>query len=195
MLLYVTCTVFICYLSFNVNTQLDKITWNAILWIILLFTAVNAVAKSFIQEKEGRNLYYYSLVHPVSIIVSKIIYNAMLMLFLTAIGILVYSIVLGNPVQNMTVFITGVFLGALGFSSTLTMVSSIAAKAGNNGALMAILSFPVIIPVLLVVIKISKNAIDGLEAASSYDELLTLVAINAIIVTVSCFLFPFVWRS
>jgi ABC-type transport system involved in cytochrome c biogenesis permease component len=51
MLLYVVSTVFVCYLSFNLRrNQLTPIVWNTLFWIILLFTAVNAIAKSFSQE-------------------------------------------------------------------------------------------------------------------------------------------------
>jgi heme exporter protein B len=92
-------------------------------------------------------------------------------------------------------FIASILLGALGFSTTLTMVSGIASKAGNNSVLMAILSFPVIIPMLLMLMKVSKNAMDGLDRASSSDEIVTLLAINAIVVSLSYVLFPYLWRS
>ncbi len=75
------------------------------------------------------------------------------------------------------------------------MVSGIASKAGNNSVLMAILSFPVMIPMLLMLMRISKNAMDGLERAASTDEILTLVAINVIVITLSYILFPYLWRS
>jgi heme exporter protein B len=60
---------------------------------------------------------------------------------------------------------------------------------------MAILSFPVILPIMLMVIKLSKNAMDGLERSVSTDEILILVAINAIVFAVSYLLFPYLWRS
>lgn len=36
---------------------------------------------------------------------------------------------------------------------------------------------------------------DGLDRSLSLDELLTLLAINMIVVTVSYILFPYLWRS
>ncbi len=164
-LLYVVSTVFISYLSFK---SIDEITWNALYWIIMLFSAVNAVAKSFIQESSGRQLYYYTLASPEAIILSKMLYNTLLMLVLATLGYTVYSLVLGNPVGDQGLFIVNMLLGAVGFSACLTMVSAIASKAGNNAALMAILSFPVIIPILLMVIRVSKNAMDGIDRGSKY---------------------------
>jgi heme exporter protein B len=75
------------------------------------------------------------------------------------------------------------------------MVSGIATKAGNNSVLMAVLSFPVIIPMLVLLIRVSKNAMDGLDRGLSSDEIITLLAINAIVLAVSYILFPYLWRS
>lgn len=195
-LLYVAGAVFVCFMSFNVKKGVvHPITWNALFWIIILFSAVNAVSKSFAGEREGRNLYYYSLISPQALIISKIIYNIILLLVLGILGLGFYSLVMGNPVQDNGLFLGCLILGAVGFASALTLVSAIASKAGNNGTLMAILSFPVILPMILLIIKISKNAMDGLERSVSYDELLVLTSINAIVLTTSYILFPFLWRN
>jgi len=196
MILYIVSTVFVCYMSFALKTKgIEPITWNTLLWIILLFTAVNSITKSFTQERAGRQLYYYTLASPQGIIISKIIYNIVLLLALSLIGLFIYIVFLGNPVQNLLMYLTAVVLGAIGFSSTLTMVAGIASKAENTSTLMAVLSFPIILPILSMLIRLSKNAMDGLEWNTSYDEILILLAIDAIVITISYLLFPFLWRS
>lgn len=196
MLLYVGSTVFICYLSFSLRfSGLQVPVWNALFWIILLFTSVNAIAKSFTQENRGRLLYYYSIVSPQGLILAKIAYNAALMLVLALLCFLFYAVVIGNPVQDVPMFLLSILLGALGFATSLTMIAGIAAKASNSSALMAILSFPVMAPMLLMLMKLSKNAIDGLERSANYDELGVLSAINLIVITMSYILFPFLWRT
>ncbi len=196
MLLYVVSTVLICYLSFNLkNETLSPPAWNALFWIILMFTSVNAIAKSFMQERAGRQLYYYLLASPQAIILAKIIYNSLLMTFLALTGYFFYSVVLGNPIEDQGLFIATILLGGLGFSSTLTMVAGIASKAGNNSVLMAILSFPILLPMLLMLIKVSRNAMDGLDRSVSVDALLTLGALNIIVGALSYLLFPYLWKS
>ena len=196
MILYIVSTVFVCYISFALKTKgMEPITWNTLLWIILLFTAVNSITKSFTQERSGRQLYYYTLASPQGIIISKIIYNIVLLLALSLIGLFIYIVFLGNPVQNLLMYLTAVVLGAIGFSSTLTMVAGIASKAENTSTLMAVLSFPIILPMLSMLIRLSKNAMDGLEWNTSYDEILILLAIDAIVITIRYLLFPFLWRS
>jgi len=191
-LLYVVSTVFVCYQAFK---SVDPTTWNALFWIILLFASVNAINKSFVQEGPARQLYYYTIASAQAIILSKIVYNMLIMLLLSAIAYIVYSIIFRNPLGDPALYLVTVALGAIGFASVFTMVAAISAKAGNNGTLMAILSFPIIIPLLLVLIKVSKNALDGLERSASYDELVVLVAINIITVAISLLLFPYLWRD
>lgn len=196
MLLYIVGAVFVCYLSFNARRgQLTPIVWNTLFWIILLFTAINAIAKSFVQERAGRQLYYYTLASPEQIILSKILYNTVLMLALAFLGFSVYAFVLGNPVQDVPLYILTLLLGAIGFAASLTLVSGIASKAENPATLMAVLSFPIILPLLLMVLKISKNALDGLDRSVSWNEIGIVLAIDAIVITLSWLLFPFLWRS
>lgn len=114
--LYVVSTVFVIYTSLNQgNEELAKTTWNVLFWITLLFTAVNAIAKSFTQENRERNLYYYTLMSPQAVILSKMVYNAGLMILLTVIALAVFTVMLGSPVGQWAIFSVVVLLGGLGF--------------------------------------------------------------------------------
>jgi heme exporter protein B len=75
------------------------------------------------------------------------------------------------------------------------MVAGIASKAENNAALMSILSFPDIIPMLLMVMKLAKNALDGLDRSVSGEEIVVLLALDAIVISLSLILFPYLWKS
>ncbi|NHE58358.1 heme exporter protein CcmB [Cyclobacterium plantarum] len=195
-LLYVISAVFTAYLSMGAGSgSLQVPVWNALYWIIILFSSVNAVAKSFVQEHQARQLYYYMIASPEAIILSKTIYNTLLTLVLALLGYVVFGLVFGNPVADKPLFMLNLLLGAMGFSASLTMVSAIASKAGNNGTLMAILSFPVLIPILLMAIQVSKNAIDGLDREINLEKILTLLAINALVTASAYILFPYLWRS
>lgn len=195
-LLYLAATIFVCYMSFNLKRGvIDPITWNALYWIIILFTATNAVAKSFIQESQGRMLYYYCLAKPETFILSKTSYYSILMISMSLVGLFFYSFIMGNPVVDLPMFLLVIVLGSIGLAAALTMISGIASKAQNSSTLMAVLSFPVVIPLLLVIIKSSKNALDGLDRGVYMDQILILIAINAIVMATSYLLFPYLWRS
>src|SRR3546814_8068511 len=142
-LLYVISSVFVCYHAFR---SVDGVVWNALFWIILLFASINAISKSFVQESRGRQLYYYTLASPNAIILSKIIYNIVLMLVLSLIALFVYSVIFRNPLGDPFLYLVSVVLVSISFATVFTMISGISSKANNSGTLMAILSFPVIIP-------------------------------------------------
>jgi len=193
-LLYVVSTVFVVQLSFG--RIIDDTTWIALFWIILLFAAFNAVSKSFIQEHTARRLYYFMIAAPVTVIMSKIIYNSLLMVVLGFLSLGLYILFLGLPELNPVIFYPSFILGCIGLASALTMVSAIASSAGSNAALMAVLGFPVVIPLLLLVINAFKLALQidpGIQRIAG--SLGSLFLIDAVVVILAVVLFPYLWRK
>jgi len=191
-LLYVVSTVFIVFLStMDIGPQI----WNILFWIIVLFASVNAIAKSFVQENSNRQLYYYTLVNPIAIICSKMIYNIGLLFLLTILSYGAMTVVAENPVKESGTFWAALFLGSVGFSITFTFISAIASKADNSATLMAILSFPLVIPILGTLMKISRNALALEQDTSIGRDFLTLVAIDFILFGLALILFPFLWKE
>lgn len=192
-LLYAVSTVFVCYLSFK--NIVDPGVWNALFWVILLFGAINTASKSFSNEVRGRAIYNYSIYSPQAMIVSKMIYNILLMCVVNLITLLFYCWFIGSLVQDMPLFVLTIVLSSMALSGMLTLVAGISGKAGGNFTLMAILSFPVTLPLLLVAIKVSKNAADGLALSVSLSYILVLALINVIVFVLAFLLFPYLWRD
>jgi len=191
-LLYVFSTIFIVYVSF---IQLQPNVWNTLFWIVVLFASVNAIVKSFVQENGNRQLYYYSLVSPTAVILSKIIYNILLLFLLSLLSWLAFGFVAGNPVRDSAEFFLALFLGSVGFSITFTFIAAISGKADNSATLMAILSFPLIIPILMTLLKLSANALRLLNDTNTDQDILILIAIDLMLVGLSFLLYPFLWRD
>lgn len=192
-LLYVVSTIFVSYLSFA--KIIEPATWNSLFWIIMLFAAVNAVSKSFVQESAARQLYYYTVASPQAIILSKMIYNFMLMGVLSLLCLVVFTALMGQFVTNYPLFVSALLLGSFGFASALTMISAIASRTNNNFALMAILSFPVVMPLLLILMKVSASALEVGTLAGNMKHLGALALLNAIVIAMSYVLFPYLWRD
>ena len=141
--LYLLSLIFICYLTFSLrHNAINEATWSALFWLTILFSVVNTVAKSFIGEKKGISIYYYSISSPQLIIISKIIYNTILCFVLSVTGYLLFQIFIDNPVHDHTYFLLTLVLTSIGFSGALTLISGIASRANNSNILMAVLSFP-----------------------------------------------------
>lgn len=208
--LYVCSTVFVTYYTFgqrigeappmmkaaaqNISSQ-NASAWIAIFWIIVLFASVNAVAKSFVQENSNRQLYYYTLASPTAVILSKMIYNIVLLALLTLLAYGAFSFIMGNPVKASGLFFTLMFLGSVGLSIAFTFISAIAAKAANSATLMAILGFPVIVPILLTLVRLSRTALEITVDLHYYNDIFILLAIDVVLASIALILFPFLWRE
>ncbi len=192
-LLYIASTIFVLYLSID---KPDANVWNGLFWVIQLFVCVNAVAKSFLQEGRGRMLYFYSIASPVEFIIAKMCYNLLLMIFMSLLSLLLFSVFLDNPVDNLLWFTGIVVLGGVSISIVFTLMSAIAAKAQQNAALIAILGFPVILPQLLLLMRLSKAAFAEVFREGAVMQLAGLiVGLDILVIALAVILFPYLWKD
>ena len=89
MALYVVSTIYVCYQG--VHNIVEVPTWNALFWIILLFAAFNALARSFQRENAGRQLYLYTLASPRSVVLARTLYNGLTMAVLSLLSLAAYA--------------------------------------------------------------------------------------------------------
>ena len=139
--------------------------------------------------------FYYTLCSPESLIVSKIVFYT---LYLLAIALLTFgllSLILGNPVVQIWLFLIGIACGALALSTALTFISSLAAKTNRTSTMLAVLGFPVIIPVLLCVLRITAASMFPVDWAEVLPDFLILLSTQLLLLAMCLLLYPFVWRS
>jgi heme exporter protein B len=191
-LLYVACTIFVIYLSMG---QPEVAVWNGLFWVVQLFVCVNAVAKSFLAESKGRMLYFYTIAGARDFILSKLIFNLLLMLTMSLISLLLFVVLLDNPLNNALLFVGITCLGGISLSLVFTFLAAIAAKAQQQAALMAIMGFPIIIPQLLLLMKISTPAFATVVQEGWIQMALLLVALDVMVILLSLILFPFLWKD
>jgi len=169
--------------------------WNGLFWMIQLFVCINAIAKSFLQESKARMLYYYSIAGARDFVIARILYNAVLMLAMSITSLFLFIILLGNPFNDALKFIGLVCLGGVSLSLVFTFLAAIAAKAQQNAALMAIMGFPIIIPQLLLLMKISSTSFSSVIQAGQTTMVLLLIGLDAMVVALAVILFPFLWKD
>ncbi len=190
--LYVASTIYVIYLSMG---SPDDQVWNGLFWITQLFICVNAVAKSFLAENRGRMLYFYSIAGARHFIFAKLLFNAIITLAMTFISLLLFLILLGNPLEHFVQFVLVSMLGGVGLSLVFTFLAAIAAKAQQQAALITILGFPVIVPQILLLIKLSQSAFAQVVQAGYDTMVLLLLGLDVMIVVLALILFPFLWKD
>lgn len=192
-LLYVASTIFVLYLAMG---QPESTVYNGLFWMIQLFVCVNAVAKSFLQESKGRMLYFFSITSPVTFILAKLIYSTLVMCVMIVVSLVLFGILLGQPVLNQFRFALIAFLGGISLSLLFTLMAAIAAKAQQNAAVMAILGFPLIIPQLMLLMKLSKSALGEVFREGALIQMsLLLLGFDAMVIALAVILFPFLWKE
>jgi heme exporter protein B len=170
--LYVASTIFVLYLAMG---NPEPFVWNGLFWMIQLFVCVNAVAKSFLQEGRGRLLYFYSIAGARDFILAKLLFNALLI----------------HPLR----FVGMAVLGGMGLSIIFTFLSAIAARAGQGAALMAILGFPLVIPQILLIMKLTNTVFSDVFLGASGQIAAMLLVLDALIIVLAMILFPFLWKD
>jgi len=191
-LLYVASTTFVLYLSMG---EPEGTVWKGLFWMMQLFICVNAVAKSFLQEGRGRLLYFYSIAGARDFILSKLLFNALLMLLMSLVSLLLFLLMLGDPLPNPFSFVLLSCLGGVSLSLVFTFLAAIAARAQQGAALMAILGFPLIIPQLLLLNKVSTIAFADVVQNSLGGMIGLLCALDAMTIVLAVILFPFLWKD
>ena len=190
--LYVASTVFVLYLAMD---QPEEKIWNGLFWMIQLFICVNAVAKSFLQESRGRMLYFYTIAGARDFMLSKLLFNVVLMIIMSLISLLLFQLLLGNPLQHALRFAGIVCLGGCSLSMVFTFLAAIAARAQQNAALMAIMGFPLIIPQLMLLMKISTTSFADVLQGGEISLMLLLGGLDILVLALAIILFPFLWKD
>jgi heme exporter protein B len=191
-LLYVASTIFVLYLAMG---EPEGQVWKGLFWMIQLFICVNAVAKSFLQEGRGRLLYFYSIAGARDFILAKLFFNALLMLLMSLVSLALFLLMLGNPTSRTLSFIGISCLGGISLSLVFTFLAAIAARAQQSAALMAILGFPLIIPQLLLLNRISNMAFGEVLQSGVAGMVGIMAALDFMIIVLSVILFPFLWKD
>jgi len=191
-LLYIAATIFVLYLAMG---QPEASVWNGLFWMIQLFVCVNAVAKSFLAESRGRMLYFYSIAGSVDFIIAKLLFNIVFMVVMSLISWILFSILLGNPVTNSLKFLGINILGGVSLGLVFTFLSAIAARAQQNAVLMVIMGFPVIIPQLMLLMRVSNIVFGEVVQGGLLQIILLLSLLDVLVIVLAAILFPFLWKD
>ncbi len=175
--------------------QPEPAVWNGLFWMMQLFICVNAVAKSFLAESKGRMLYFYSIAGSVDFIISKLLFNVVFMAIMSLISWFLFTVLLGNPIHYAARFLGINLLGGLSLGLVFTFLSAIAARAQQNAVLMVIMGFPVLIPQMMLLMRLSNIVFADVIQGGLLQIILLLCGLDALVIVLAIILFPFLWKD
>lgn len=170
---------------------------SGVLWIIIFFSSMSGLSRTFVSEEErGTVMTLQLLAKPLTIFFGKLLFNFVLLSLLNTVSVTLYIILIKDfVVRNYTIFLLTILLGTMGISSASTITAAIIAKANTKGTLFPVISFPILVPMLLVAIDGTKLAVDGAVFSEAAPDFRVLIAYFVAIVTASYLLFDYIWRD
>jgi len=183
--------------SFSIGqSELPPKLLSVLFWIVLLFSAMSGLSQAFVREEEAATAMTLRITSdPDPVYIGKLIFNFSLLSIMTAVITPIFFIFTDAPTGGMTFFILVLVLGVFGLGSATTLVAAIIAKASVKGALFAVLSFPVLMPLLLVLVSATEKTLALGTFGDIAIEIQFLIAYGVVMVTGSILLFKFVWQE
>ena len=176
----------------------DPNTWNAIAWVILLFTAFNSASRVLPEDITSVRSYMHWTVPPRTMIVARTLHQSIIMSLLSTLLLFALGLFLGSAnMDTVSIFgfLAGMVLTSIALSSTLTLLSALSARAGASYGLTAVLGLPLIIPIIMISTSFGSDLVAGVEFTNTVQNLYYLGGLSIGIGVYGYVLFPYLWRS
>jgi heme exporter protein B len=167
-----------------------------LLWIALLFAALNGLARSFVHEEETRTITALRLAAPpIAVYLGKLFFNLALLIVLDLVTTLLFIVLVRVDVGSPLAFLLILAAGGLALATATTILAAIIARASFKNALFAVLAFPLLVPVLIVAIQSTARALDTGGVVVVLPAVQFLLAYAVATFVASLMLFRFVWEG
>lgn len=170
-----------------------------LLWVLLLFTAATGLGRAFVREEElGTALALRLSARATTVWAGKFAANAVLLLALSVIATPLLFALLDARVANPALLACVLLLGVVGTAAVFTLTGALVAQSSSQGGLLAALSFPALVPLLLAGVHGTEAALGvGVAAADPWaaarGDVTLLSSYAVVVVTAALILFDLVW--
>jgi heme exporter protein B len=163
-----------------------------VLWVTFIFAGMLTLGRTFARERE-RGALQGLLLAPLdrgALFVAKLLVNLILLGIVEAAALPAF-VALYNLNLRAAPLLAVVLLGTLGFAAVGTLFAAVAANTRAREALLPLLLFPVLVPVIIGAVKATGETIPGTPSAGP-PWLNLLIAFDAIFLALAYLLFEYV---
>lgn len=194
--MFILVTISVILFSIGQEKISEHLT-GGLFWVIIFFSAMSGLSRAFVSEEErGTTLTLQLIAAPSTIYFGKLAFNLVLVFIMNiAIVILYYLLFESFVILNFGLFLLSLLFGSIGIAVSSTLIAAIISKANTKGTLYPVLSFPILLPLILTLMELTKFAMDGDLISDSYAELMVLVSYDVIMLTAGFMLFDFIWKD
>ena len=190
--------VTISVILFSIGQEkISEYLTGGLLWVVIFFSAMSGLSRAFVSEEErGTTLTLQLIAAPSTIYSGKLLFNLLLVFLMNIAITLLFSALFDSfIIKNYLLFLTAFFFGNIGIAIASTIIAAIISKASSKGTLYPVLSFPILLPLILTLLELTKFAMDGKPLSKSLVEIAVLICYDVIMLTASYLLFDFIWKE
>lgn len=176
--------------------QMDPTPKSGLVWIIILFASMTGMTRSFVQETEKKTWAFLQLhAYATEVYIGKLTYNFLFLLLLHLFTFFFYLVMMDMTIQSHLYFISAIIFGAASLASVTTLTSAMIAQADRKGALFSVLCIPLVVPLLLILTRITRFALIEGAASGALNDLAALVGYCGVTITAGILLFDYIWNE
>jgi len=196
LVMFIVVTISVILFSIG-NEKISDFLSGGLFWVVIFFSAMSGLSRAFVSEEErGTTLTLQLIASPTTIFSGKLLFNLILVFAMNIVVALLYSALFDAfVIKNLSLFLYAFILGNIGIAIASTLIASIIAKASSKGTLYPVLSFPILLPLMLTLIDLTKQSMDTTTFSSSYIELAILGCYDVVMIAASYMLFDFIWKD
>jgi heme exporter protein B len=182
------------------STAQEKLTptlFSGLLWVIMFFSAMTGLSKGFVREEEKQTSMLLKITsRPTAVYFGKLIYNLIFAIVMNFFAWLMFMVFFdGLLIKNLGGFLIILLLASIGLAAATTVISAIISKAGMKNSLFTVLSFPVLIPLIIVGIEATTKTFEGTSLGELQSDLQILIAYSGILIPISYIVFDMIWEE
>lgn len=196
LVMFILITISVILFSIGTETISDYLA-GGLFWVVVFFSAMSGLSRTFVSEEErGTAMTLKLIASPASVFGGKLFFNIVLVFSMNVFVLVIYSMLFDAFVlKNLVLFLTAFLLGNIGIAAASTIIAAIISKAGSKGTLYPVLSFPILLPLILILIELTKLSMDGVGLDEAFVEIAVLFCYDVIMFSVSFLLFDFIWKD
>ncbi|GIV27756.1 MAG: hypothetical protein KatS3mg027_1570 [Bacteroidia bacterium] len=171
------------------------VSYSSVYLIIFLFTSIIISYRNFAKEDKNSTIFNYLFYSPIQYILGKIIYSSIMNLVVAFLLFVLFVLFNGLKIENLTLFIINTIGLSIGMGIILTLMGSISNKVQSNFALMSIMSFPLLLPIMILSAKMCIASIQNIPTSMNVKYIFSLYSMDIICLMLASVLFPQVWEE
>ncbi len=176
--------------------QLPVNVQSGLIWILILFASLTTLSRVFVSESERGTLDLLRLNAPAtSVLLGKLCYNFLFTLLISSVTVLLFLVMVSLTVEQPFLLLGIIILGSSGLAGATTMLGALVSQATRKGAVFPVLALPLLIPLMLVLVRITQSAFTTVADETILNDLAALIGFSGVTISASILLFDNLWED